>query len=128
MKQQTITTDDYAALVRNQWTEAEFTTAVIELAQANGWLAYHQRPARLKNGSWRTAVQGDKGFPDVILVRHGGYVGNVILVAELKTGRNKATPEQSAWIDAFAGAEALAYVWRPSDWPEIERVLTKPTE
>src|ERR1700693_5366687 len=67
MKQQTITTDDYAALVRNQWTEAEFTTAVIELAQANGWLAYHQRPARLKNGSWRTPGRGGKGVSARVL-------------------------------------------------------------
>ena len=100
-------------------TEDEFMRQVLELAKLRGWRTAHFRPARTKTG-WRTAVSGDgKGFPDLILLR-----GNRMIVAELKVGNNTATPEQEAWIDAFAEVPGvLAFIWHPEDWPEIETVL-----
>ncbi len=101
-------------------TEAEFTAQVLELARLAGWRSAHFRPARTAAG-WRTAVQGDgRGFPDLVLLR-----GAAIVAVELKVGRGKLRPEQAAWLAAFAEAGAAAFVWRPEDWPEIERVLSR---
>lgn len=100
-------------------TEAAFTKQVLDLARVFGWRSAHFRPARTANGGWRTAVSGDGvGWPDLVLCR-----GAVILVAELKVGRGKATPEQQAWLAAFRAAGVPAFEWRPEDWEAIEAVL-----
>jgi len=93
-------------------TEAQFQHAVIELAQTLGWRVAHFRPARTSHG-WRTPVQGDPGFPDLVMVRAGK-----IVFAELKSERGKLSADQQAWIDATGG-----YLWRPSDWRQIVAVL-----
>lgn len=99
-------------------TEAEFTAQVIQYARLRGWRTAHFRPARTARG-WRTAIQGDgKGWPDLILVR-----GTSVIAAELKIGRNRLTAEQAAWLRALDCANVMTYVWRPADWPKIEKVL-----
>lgn len=100
-------------------SEKEFTSQVIEYAHHMGWRVAHFRPARTAKG-WRTPVQGDgKGWPDLFLVRDYRLVA-----AELKVGRNKPTAEQERWLAALAaGGQVETFVWRPKDWPEIERVL-----
>jgi hypothetical protein len=99
-------------------TEAEFLEQILEYAALRGWKRAHFRPARTAKG-WRTAVQGDgKGFPDLVLLRRG-----VQIVAELKVGRNKTTPEQDEWLAAFDAAGASCFVWYPENWGEILRVL-----
>lgn len=37
--------------------------------------------------------------------------------------KGKITAEQARWIGALVKARAEVYVWRPSDWPQVERVL-----
>ena len=96
-------------------TEGEFTTQVIELAQAYGWQVCHFRPARTARG-WRTAMQGHAGFPDIVAVRYGRKVG-----AELKVGSNKPTEQQLLWLHHW-GADG--YLWYPSDWQQIEDVFS----
>jgi hypothetical protein len=91
-------------------SEAAFTTRVIETAQWYGWLAVHFRPARTEAG-WRTAMQGDKGFPDLVLSRAG-----VVLICELKVGKNRPTVQQQAWGTAIGSQYRL---WYPSDQQEI---------
>src|SRR5262249_55476538 len=99
-------------------TEAAFTRQVLEMAAAFGWMSLHIRPARTRRG-WRTPVQGHgKGFPDLLLLR-----GARLLVAELKPGRRRPTPEQAAWLTAFGLAGVEWYVWNEKSWDEIERVL-----
>lgn len=99
-------------------TEAEFTRQVIQFAQLHRWTTAHFRPAMTQSGRWVTAVQGDgRGFPDLVLVR------DRVVVAELKVGKNKPTDEQREWLRKFAAADVAAFVWRPEDWPEIERVI-----
>jgi len=67
---------------------------------------------------WRTAVQYDaQGFPDLVLVR------DRVLFAELKNKTGRLTRHQAGWLDALRNAGCEAVVWRPSDWPEIERTL-----
>jgi hypothetical protein len=46
-----------------------------------------------------------------------------VLVVELKSERGKPTAEQRRWLDALEAAGAEHYLWRPSSWPEVERVL-----
>jgi hypothetical protein len=100
-------------------TEKEFQSAVIAAARALGWRCAHFRTALNSRGQWLTPVQADgAGFPDLILVR-----GKRIIAAELKVARGRVSAEQEAWLEAFRKAGALAPVWRPSDWPEIEREL-----
>lgn len=101
-------------------TEAAFTRQVLQAAKLFGWRAAHFRPARTAT-SWRTAMSGDVGWPDLFLVR-----GERAIAAELKVGKRPVTNEQAAWIRALEGAGIVAYVWRPESWPEIERVLRSP--
>jgi len=91
--------------------------------------------------SWRTAVQGDVGFPDLVLVRAPrGEVGARLIFAELKAEKGKESPEQTDWLDelfdtSIEGAygcgestrcEGVRFEverWRPSDWNTIVEVL-----
>jgi hypothetical protein len=113
-------------------SEADFTTAVIDLARLYGWRSLHIRPAQTARG-WRTPVQGDgKGFPDLVLVRPPE-----IIFAELKTPRGRLSPEQGEWISSLAevGIRLLrgrspdfrpafdVYVWTPDQWDELRERL-----
>lgn len=100
-------------------TEDEFLRQVLQLARLCGWRTAHFRPAMTKSGRWVTAVQGDgKGFPDLICTR-----GGLIFAAELKSETGTITPEQIEWVAALQAAKVPCFVWRPKDWPDIERLL-----
>jgi len=96
-------------------SEAEFTTQVVKLAQLYGWCVCHIRPAKTGRG-WRTAIQGDPGLPDIIAARGGIVVG-----AELKVGKGKATPAQIRWLKEWG---LNGYLWWPRDWDQIEDVFS----
>ena len=99
-------------------SEEDFKALVIDLAHVHSWRVAHFRPAMTKQG-WRTAVQGDgAGFPDLVLVR-----GNRLLFAELKSVKGKVSPDQKTWLQGLREACSEVYLWRPSDYDEIERVL-----
>lgn len=90
-------------------TEADFQAAVVEYAKLCKWKVYF---------TWNSK-NSPAGFPDLFLLR-----GKRQVVAELKVGRRQVTAEQMAWLDAFEEIEGSEqYVWRPSSWPEIERIL-----
>lgn len=93
-------------------TEAELQANVLELADRRGWLSYHTHDSR------RSAA----GFPDLALVR-----GDRLVFAELKREGRYPTPAQRTWLAALgqvAGVES--YLWRPSRWSDIARVLAGP--
>jgi hypothetical protein len=96
-------------------TEADFTAQVIALAQLCKWSVCHFRPAKTAKG-WRTAIEGDAGFPDIIACRNGRRI-----LAELKVGNGKPTPEQLRWLKAW-GSDA--YLWYPRDWDKIVELFT----
>lgn len=96
------------------WTEAEFQRAVIALAKSRGWMVHHTRPARTARG-WRTPVEGDAGFPDLVLAR-----GGTVWIVELKAEQGTWTKEQQAWARELGATWKL---YRPRHWPEIERLL-----
>lgn len=101
-------------------TEREFQTQVIQLARLCGWRVAHFRPARMKDGSWRTAVQGDgAGFPDLVLVR-----GPKVLWVELKAENGGLTERQCEWRRVLLKAGQDYRLWVPSKWPEVEATLT----
>ena len=98
-----------AISVHKLTTERELQDKVIELAHVTGWLTYHTYDSR----------RSERGFPDLVLVRPPRMV-----VAELKAERGHLTDDQAVWMRALGECPGVeAYVWRPSDWDEIVRVL-----
>ena len=90
--------------------ETQFLQRVVDTATLYGWLVCHFRPARTERG-WRTAIQGDSGFVDLVLAR-----GGKVIHAELKAGRGKPSPDQISWGVAIGETYRL---WYPDDWDEI---------
>ena len=100
-------------------TEASFTRAVCQLARLHGWLVHHTLPGRVASGRYITPLLGDSGLPDLVLVR-----GGILVVAELKVGKNRPTDNQVRWLDGFRACPGVrVYVWRPEDWDEIKVTL-----
>lgn len=95
-------------------SEAGFQQQVIQLAKLAGWMTYHTHDSR------RSAA----GFPDVVMVRPP-----VVLVVELKSDSGRLRPEQEVWLEVLKSCPGVeARLWRPDDWPEIERTLARVRE
>jgi ribosomal protein L37E len=90
--------------------ERSFQQQVYDAARLLGWKSYHTQVSRASAA----------GFPDLVLVRRPRVVA-----AELKRDGYDATADQRDWLDEFAASGVETYVWHPSDWPEIERVLAR---
>jgi hypothetical protein len=101
-------------------TEKEWQQTVIDTAQALGWRVAHFRTSRTGSGGHATAVQADgAGYPDLTLVR-----GTRLLFIELKAEKGRVAQAQAEWLTDLATAvPGCVAVWRPSDWPEVERTL-----
>ena len=103
-------------------SEKDFQGAVITLARYNGWKVMHPY------SSFRTTP----GFPDLTMVRDGR-----LIFAELKTNTGRLSPAQKEWGQllrkvALETTNNLTepgvvkyFLWRPSDWDEIERMLSR---
>ena len=104
-------------------SESEFQQTVVELARALGWIVGFTHDAR----------KSEPGEPDLRMVHK--EQGRVLFI-ELKSEKRKLTkgrwnkagtrwlPGQQDWaeaLDACPGVES--YLFRPSDWDEIEAVL-----
>jgi hypothetical protein len=89
--------------------EGHLLRAVVDLAHLHGCLVHHQRPARTATG-WRSAIQGDPGWPDVVIAGPRG-----LLVRELKTGSARASLDQVAWLSILVRGGVDVAVWRPED-------------
>lgn len=101
--------------------EAELESAVIDLARICGWRCAHFRPARTAHG-WRTPVSGDgAGFPDLVLTRPPE-----LLIIELKADKGRLSDTQKLWLQQFDQCGIEWYIWKPSDWNDIEARLTRP--
>jgi len=90
--------------------ERDLQKGVIDVARILGYRVSAFRPAQTSKG-WRTAVQGDVGWPDLCIVGHGR-----ILFRELKVGRNTLSAEQVEWIRALEEAGSDVGVWTDVDW------------
>lgn len=103
-------------------SEREWQDQVIDLMHVFGWRVAHFRPAKTERG-WRTPVQADgQGFPDLIAAR-----GNRLLAVELKAEKGKLSPQQAVWVESFAQTPAEVYVWRPSEFETVHRILRSQT-
>lgn len=112
---------DYQLRRRKYMSEEDLLGSLIATARVSGWLVAHFRPARTSRG-WRTPIQGDEGFPDLILARAGR-----VLAIELKRTNVKPTPEQYAWLEAMGCAGTVeVYLWTPMDLDEAYGVLGAP--
>ena len=108
-------------------SEKLFQEQVLRLAQINGWKRFHPMAVRDYNGGYRTALAGDKGFPDLVLARATTTqrVGGLIF-AELKSETGRLAIEQIEWSEHLA-PWAEWYLWRPRDLDAIaERLSRKP--
>lgn len=90
-------------------SEAAFQSAVVEFATLCGWEHYHPYDSRKSRA----------GYPDLTLWRDAGE----FILAELKRQGGRTTLAQEAIHESLRRAGQRVYVWRPSDWPEIETVL-----
>src|SRR5439155_26623880 len=100
-------------------SESMFLDSVVALARLRGWMLYHPRPARRADGSWRTAMIGHTGYPDLTLVRDGR-----LLFVELKAEAGRVRDDQRIWLELLGECPRVeSHVWRPAQWAEIERVL-----
>jgi len=98
-------------------SEEEFQNQIIQLARLNHWRIAHFRPAMTSQG-WRTPMQGDKGFPDLVLAKKGR-----IIFAELKSNSGKLSEEQRLWMRELDYDPNEYYIWCPFDLDEIIKVL-----
>lgn len=113
----------------NLMSERVLKNTIVMYARRYGWLVHHDLPSQRANGSWSTAVQGDSGFPDLVLVHPGNpdrHSQAQIIYAELKTQRGKLTTGQQQWLDALQASCQTAVVWRPNDLQDIFTKLRTP--
>lgn len=111
MTSRTLLARDPALLSESQWSGL-----VVELARLGGWtLRYHVFNSKRSNF----------GFPDWVLCKPPR-----LIFAELKSDVGKTTDDQEAWlaglreVEKATGGLVQAYVWRPSDYPEVVEILT----
>ena len=106
-------TVDGRQLLDHSLSERDFQAQVVQLAKLTGWRVYHTYDSRRSNA----------GFPDLVLVRPPR-----VIFAELKRQRGRVTVAQREWAEALRACPGVEYyLWRPSDWDEVECVLRSHT-
>ena len=98
--------------------EAALQSAVIELAKLYGWKVHHTRAVQMPSGKWSTPIQGQAGFPDLVLVRPPDTI-----FVELKSAIGKTSDKQDEWIAALQAAGQEVHIWRPRDISIIKQRL-----
>lgn len=99
-------------------SEGEFAGRVVSFAYNVGrWDGYHVLDSR------RCLA----GFPDWVFKRDPKRYAFCLFVCELKREDGDATREQIDWLNVFRASGVRAFLWRPSDWPEIEATVTEGT-
>lgn len=100
--------------------EAQFQASVIQIAKINHWMVFHPAKMQGRDGAWRTALSGNKGFPDLALAhKDRGFI-----LAELKSETGKVSFEQQMWMTHLA-PWAECYIWRPKDLDQIAQRLSQ---
>ena len=90
-------------------SERELQDWIVAAARLLSWRVAHYRPAWTKSGWWTPVSYDGQGFPDLVLCRER------VVFAEIKVGRNKVSPEQTAWLEALREAGVAAHVWTDED-------------
>lgn len=113
MSRQPKTTAALAAAI----SETAFQAQVINLAESCGWLVIEFEAYRKAARGRFLGEQRSTGWPDLTLIR------DRVVFRELKAQRGRLRPDQALVIGALERAGADVGIWRPSDWPAIERTL-----
>ena len=110
---------DGISVLLSKISEKEFRQQVLDLARLFKWRCYF---------TWNS-IHSPAGFPDLVMARRHD-IGTVcieyetrLIVAELKRQGGIVTPGQQEWLDFFKGIDAETYIWRPSDWDQVQKVL-----
>ena len=105
--------------------ERPFTNEVIRFARDHKWEVFHIHDQDSRENYRKVADGG--GFPDLVMHRFDEQGKASMIVAELKTDApsSELRPNQIKWRRAFEQSIPATFVWRPSDWEEIQRVLTE---
>jgi len=93
-------------------TEEQFQAMILDLAGKLGWETYHPY----------LSIFSAKGWPDLAMWRER------LILAEIKTQRGKVSESQQSVIAGLRTAKVEVYVWRPSDYEEIVKVLMRREE
>jgi hypothetical protein len=104
-------------------TERAWMGQVLAYARLMGWRAHHDNatnaPRRCSAcGSLRRLPRNAPGMLDLILIRRPRIVW-----VELKSQRGRLSDDQRCWLDDLRACGQEVYIWRPSDWPAVERIL-----
>jgi hypothetical protein len=103
--------------------EKAFMAAVLQYAGLMGWRHFHDVATNAPRACWNcgrqsAAPRNTAGWPDLVLLRRPR-----VLFVELKREGEHPTTEQIAWLDDLRACGQDVRLWRPGDWPEIEKVL-----
>lgn len=90
--------------------EKAFQDMVTELCDWYRLLWYHVTDSR----------KDKAGFPDLVIVGKTG-----VAFAELKSTSGKVSTAQMDWNQRLQLAGAEAYIWRPEDWPTVQKILKR---
>jgi len=109
----------------NRPSEADCQRTIVEAARLAQWLVHAERPALRQSGKWSTPVQGDPGFPDLVLVHERR---RMLLFVELKRKPNRLTSGQTRWLMALQAAGVWAQaLYVPEQMTELLTLLTAPS-
>lgn len=101
-------------------SEEELVALVVDGVHILHGKVAHFRPAETRKG-WRTPVQGDKGFPDLVLA-----IPPTLYIWEAKAQRGRLSPEQLEWAEILGRCTTLeSGLIRPADWDTIWATLQK---
>jgi hypothetical protein len=103
----TMTPEQFTTLVNLRMSERAYQWRIIALARQLGWFEYHTFDSRKSRA----------GFPDLVLIRER------IVYAEVKAERGKTTPTQDDVLQRLRNAGGEVYVWKPSDYDDVQRIL-----
>jgi len=90
--------------------EKDFRQQVVDLAKLLGFMAYF---------SW-TSIHSPRGFPDLVLAHPEK---KRVIYVELKSEKGKISLAQDEWLKTLADCGQEVYVWKPSSWEEIVKIL-----
>lgn len=112
--------------------ESVFQHDIITRARELGYQVYHHSTVgpRCHNcGEYvsqriRGTIVTSKGFPDLVLARLDPVR---LIFAELKSKKGTHTKEQRLWQELLSASGVEVYLWRPADYDEIIRILSRPS-
>jgi hypothetical protein len=99
-------------------SEAELQGNIIDMAHRFGWLIHAERTAVNMRGVYSTPIQGDTGFPDLIIAKR-----KHLYFVELKSESGNVSEAQQVWWRCLSSPKYQ--LWRPRDWFSgyIEQIL-----